>query len=112
MELHERLAAARRAAGFDNATDAAASLGVTYSSYAGHENGSSGFRRDTAALYARRFGVSLEWLLTGRGEMTGLAVSKGERELLALFRKVPDHAQKTVMDILRAAPKNEDNSEP
>ena len=35
-----------------------------------------------------------------------------ERELLSLFRQVPDHAQKTVLDILRNSPKPEDKSKP
>lgn len=69
MELHERLAAARKAAGYETAADAARALGASYPTYAGHENGRSGFRHKTAAVYARKFGVSLEWLLTGRGSM-------------------------------------------
>src|SRR5690606_12042142 len=58
------------AAGYESAADAARALGASYPTYAGHENGSSGFRHKTAAIYARKFGVSLEWLLTGRGPMT------------------------------------------
>ena len=70
MELHERLVAARKAAGYETSADAAAALGAQYPTYAGHENGSSGFRHKTAAIYARKFSVSLEWLLTGRGPMS------------------------------------------
>ncbi len=36
--------------------------------YLGHENGSRGFKRDSADKYARKFHVSLEWLLTGKGQ--------------------------------------------
>lgn len=66
-QLNERLAQARREAGFANATAAAVALGLKESTYYAHENGSRGFRRDSAEIYARRFGVSLEWLLTGKG---------------------------------------------
>ena len=66
-EMHERLAIARREAGFQTATAAAEALGVREPTYLGHENGSRGFKRDSADNYARRFGVSLEWLLTGKG---------------------------------------------
>lgn len=66
-EMHERLAQARKEAGFSTAAAAAAALGVKEPTYMGHENGSRGFRRDSADLYARKFHVALEWLLTGKG---------------------------------------------
>lgn len=109
--LSERLVRARKHAGFASAADAARALSVPEPTYLGHENGSRGFKAK-AERYARRFGVSLEWLLTGRGEMAGPAVSEDERELLELYRRVPDHAQKTVLDVLRGAQKSEDNSKP
>ncbi|WP_458756653.1 LexA family transcriptional regulator [Afipia sp. TerB] len=57
---------ARKRAGFASASDAAKALGVKEPTYLGHENGSRGFKKASAEQYARRFGVSLEWLLTGR----------------------------------------------
>lgn len=69
MDMHERLVAARRHAKFGSAADAAKALGVNYATYAGHENGSSGFKAKTGELYARRFKVSFEWLMSGRGSM-------------------------------------------
>ena len=63
-----RLAMAREAAGFPEAADAARAMGIKYSTYAGHENGSRGFALN-AERYARFFRVDLNWLLTGRGEM-------------------------------------------
>lgn len=69
MELHERLVKAREYAGFENATDAAEALGVKYPTYAGHENGSSGFRASSGELYSRRYGVRFEWLMSGKGPM-------------------------------------------
>lgn len=68
-ELAERLVAARSHAGFSTAQAAADALGVKYPTYAGHENGSSGFRAATGAVYARKFKVSFEWLMSGRGSM-------------------------------------------
>lgn len=69
MELHERLQKAREYAGFQTAAEAAEALGMKYPTYAGHENGSSGFRANKGEVYARRFKVSFEWLMSGRGEM-------------------------------------------
>ena len=65
---HERLAEARAAAGYETAADAARALGVREPTYFGHENGSRGLGR-AAQRYATFFKVSLDWLLTGRGEM-------------------------------------------
>jgi phage repressor protein C with HTH and peptisase S24 domain len=68
MQVHDRLKRARVNAGFASAAAAAESLGVKRYTYTQHENGTRGFKRDAAAHYARRFGVSLTWLLTGRSE--------------------------------------------
>ncbi len=52
-------------AGFKTAREAADSLGMKYATYTQHENGTRGILRE-ADLYARRFKVSLDWLLRGR----------------------------------------------
>jgi phage repressor protein C with HTH and peptisase S24 domain len=63
---HQRLRLAREQAGFARASDAARALGIEEPTYLGHENGSRGLSR-AAARYARFFGVSLDWLIDGRG---------------------------------------------
>jgi hypothetical protein len=68
-------------AGYESATDAAEALGVPYPTYAGHENGSSGFRSDKGLLYARRFKVNFEWLMSGRGPMVSPAHLDPEENL-------------------------------
>jgi len=65
MEAHHRLKEAREKL-FPTATAAARAMGINTQTYAGHENGSRGFK-DSAELYARKFNVALEWLLTERG---------------------------------------------
>lgn len=62
-----RLAIARSKR-YASATEAARALGIPPATYAQHENGLRGFKR-VAERYADFFRVSLEWLLTGRGEM-------------------------------------------
>lgn len=69
-EMAGRLAKARKHAGYETVADAARSLGVKYPTYASHENGSAGIRHPVAEKYARKYRVSLEWLLSGRGDMT------------------------------------------
>lgn len=66
-EIHERLAAARKEAGYATARAAAETLGVSEVTYVQHENGRRGFKREAADQYARKFHVALEWLLTGKG---------------------------------------------
>lgn len=65
----ERLVAARKAAGYATAADAARALNMSLPSYTHHENGTRGLSR-SGQRYARFFRVSLDWLLDGRGEMT------------------------------------------
>lgn len=65
-----RLQHARREAGYATATQAAEAMGVPAPTYLGHENGSKGLSR-AGQRYADFFHVSLAWLLSGRGEMTG-----------------------------------------
>lgn len=68
VERASRLREARKKAKFASAAAAAASMGIKYSTYAGHENGNRAFENDAAQTYSRKFKVRLEWLLTGRGE--------------------------------------------
>ncbi|CAM1630643.1 Peptidase S24/S26A/S26B/S26C [Bartonella apihabitans] len=70
-EIGNRLKAARKAAGFLSATEAATALGMKYRTYAGHENGNRGISRNTLELYAKRFGVTTDWLLSGRKDAAG-----------------------------------------
>lgn len=66
IEIGSRLKQARKAAGFKTAKIAAESLGVPYSTYAQHENGTRGITRE-AELYTRRYKISLDWLMRGKG---------------------------------------------
>lgn len=104
MELHERLVAARKQAGFESAAEAAEAVGIPYPTYAGHENGSSGFRADKGELYARRFKVRFEWLMRGTGQMIDLASKY--REILLTYDSLPPDLQESYADVLRklAAP--------
>lgn len=99
MELHERLVYARKNAGFETAADAAAALGVNYQTYAGHENGNSGFRADKGELYARRFKVRFEWLMRGKGPM----IDSGARqaEVVGLYDQLPPDLQDAYLNVLR-----------
>lgn len=69
-QIGARLRVAREHAGFKTAAEAAISLGKKYQTYAAHENGSRGVVR-AAPVYARRFRVSLDWLLRNLGPGPG-----------------------------------------
>ena len=68
-EASDRLKQARLAAGFSSAQAASRGMGLTAATYAHHENGTRGLRAEVARRYAAFFRVSLDWLLTGRGQM-------------------------------------------
>lgn len=99
MDLHERLVAARKQAGFDTAVEAAEAVGVPYPTYAGHENGSSGFRADKGEVYAKKFKVRFEWLMRGTGPMVDLATKY--REILTVYDSLPPELQASYADVLR-----------
>lgn len=65
---HQRLRQIRVEAGYVTALAAAKALGVSTVTYTSHENGTKGISRN-AERYARFFSASLEWLLTGRGQV-------------------------------------------
>jgi hypothetical protein len=64
---NQRLKQARIAAGFASAVDAADALSIPRSTYIGHENGHRGFPAARVPQYAKKFKVSEEWLLYGKG---------------------------------------------
>ena len=82
----KRLSEARVAAGFETLADAVRYLGVKYPTYAGHENPNAptSFTAKSAEHYARKYRVSLDWLLTGRGKMAGDGVVIAEVEVVGL----------------------------
>lgn len=80
---NQRLKEARQRAGYKTARLAAEALGVKYSTYAGHENGSVPIPRDRAIHYAKRFKVSVDWLLTGNSPHE-ISVARSTTELPVL----------------------------
>lgn len=91
QELAARLTKAREATGKDR-TEAALALGVPYQTYAAHENGNRAYDAESAVLYARRFRVSLDWLLTGSGRGPGgehvEALIRNDAEILEMLRRI------------------------
>lgn len=69
-DAHTRLKESREKAGFSTAAEAARALGLPEPTYASYENNYRGFARH-APMLARRFGVSIDWLLNGGGDMRG-----------------------------------------
>ena len=65
--MGDRLRAARSRANFTSATKAAEALGVSASTYRAHENGQNEFGPEEADRYARKFGTTAAYLLTGAG---------------------------------------------
>lgn len=63
----DRLKAARVAAGFTSARQAAEALGISADTYTQHENGTRGFPANRAQRYATFFHTTPEHLLYGRG---------------------------------------------
>lgn len=84
----ERLRIARLNAGFASAYEAANALGVNKDTYSQHENGIRGYPAAKAELYSRRFKVSAEWLLFGKGTGPAPSTDPSEDDLEAMLADV------------------------
>ena len=69
MTINKRIKQARIEAGFSTVKAAAESRGLNENTLASNENGNRTPGRELAARYASAFGVSLDWLLQGKGPM-------------------------------------------
>lgn len=91
-EIAARLREARNAAIGSSATSAAEQLGMSYQTYVAHENGNRSFDAEAAVKYARRYKVSLDWLLTGHGKGPGGAQVepsiKDDTEILSMLARI------------------------
>ncbi|MGS1095836.1 helix-turn-helix domain-containing protein [Aquamicrobium terrae] len=90
-DIARRLTQAREAATLER-KDAAEAMGIPYQTYAAHENGNRTFDVETAVTYARKFKVSLDWLLTGHGRGPGGEMSEpkitDEPQILAMLARI------------------------
>lgn len=88
---HERLRIARIANKYPTARAAAEAMGVAPPTYMAHENGSRGLTTPAAQRYAEFFGVSLGWLLEGKGiDLSEQDMDRTRRLLnLAKVSKIP-----------------------
>ncbi len=82
-EQHERLAKARRDAGFKTAISATTHNGWNYSTYSQHERGQRGLTRKMAAMYGEAYHVSPGWLLTGETALLNPSASQLDENLMA-----------------------------
>jgi phage repressor protein C with HTH and peptisase S24 domain len=98
-----RLRAAREAAGFKSASDAAQRFRWRASTYMAHENGQNGIRTEPALAYARAFGVDPGWLMTGLRADRPEAAQRGERQRSSRASRGPHETNSTPVDALYSA---------
>jgi len=87
---NSRLRAARIAARFETAVEAADAMGIPRATYIGHENGRRGFPASRAPQYARKFKVTEEWLLYGKGDAAPADPMPSAEELTEMLQEVVD----------------------
>lgn len=83
-ELGTRLKQARQAAGIKTAAEAARKLRMHPQNVRDQEAGRRGLKPEAAATYAKAYGVSLEWLLTGKEKDTTNHLPKNALPLTSL----------------------------
>ncbi|BAQ44368.1 hypothetical protein Maq22A_c04810 [Methylobacterium aquaticum] len=83
----KRLREARKRAGFRSASAAAEAIGVPIATYNSHERagdpGARAYKPEHARQYARRFGVTPEWLLLGTDQAGGLGGGDGAEQVVS-----------------------------
>lgn len=83
-ELGRRLTQVREAAGFKTRKELAATLEMNAETLGGYERGTSIPDHAFLKLYKDRFGISIDWLVTGEGEMSLSDVPRSPWEPLPL----------------------------
>lgn len=97
----KRLKAARKAAGFKTVKAAAKFLHIPTSTYGAHENGQNGLKEESAAVYAKGFKVSKEWLLLGMEPNDPLEIGKDMVQLDDDWRKFVSDGLANLMKIAK-----------
>lgn len=82
-----RVKLARQKRGYKSARAAAAAMGLIYSTYSGHERYGK-IPRDDLVRYARFFGVSVDWLLYGKGGSAPVRTT-AITQLTVPFKQIP-----------------------
>lgn len=103
MDMHERLRAAREAAGYKSPTDAARAFGWNVNTTSSNENGNRTFSRTMAEKYARAYHISLDWLLTGRGQMKGQ--DPDAAEVVDIWSRIPERDRAAAKAMLQGLAK-------
>jgi transcriptional regulator with XRE-family HTH domain len=67
--LGQRLSDARKRLGYDERPVFAEALRIPLSTLANYERGESAPNADVLAIYHLQFGINLNWLISGKGEM-------------------------------------------
>lgn len=97
MSKNERLVQARIKAGYPTLADAANAFAWHIRVYRTHEDGTRGIRDNVARKYARAFGVSYVWLVTGVEEK----LSKESAEVIDLWDLIPAEDKPAAITVLK-----------
>ncbi|BCH63252.1 hypothetical protein RvVAT039_04680 [Agrobacterium vitis] len=100
----ERLVAARKALNFETREPFALTLGVPKQTLANYERGLREMPIELLEIYKVRFGINLNWLICGEGEVFESAtvpLDSRSAQLLNGFQKLPEDRQLDLLEILR-----------
>lgn len=102
MTLYDRIRQLRIEKGWSQ-SDLAKKVGYKDKTAIAHiEKGERDISRSKIAAFASALGVSPTYLLDGK-ENSPTELSEGERELLELFRSLPEDKQRLALEMIKAA---------
>lgn len=87
VEPNDRLKELRLRKGFERAADAARAYGWPVTTYQAHENGSRGLKLDAAHRYARAFGSTAAYILTGANPVQSVSQTINQVALVNVVAK-------------------------
>lgn len=100
IEAGKRLKQAREYAGYETAADAARALKLHPQNVRDQEAGRRGIDGPQFTQYARDYGVNLEWLVSGQGEMTGA-------DIVDIWSRIPEANRNAAREMLKALQKKD-----
>lgn len=99
--LADRLQQARKAAGYEKASDAIEAFGFSQFTYYQHENGTREPGKPLLDRYAKAYKVSIDWLMRGIGEMRPAANDPDTADVVNIMGKLDERRRREIADFAR-----------
>ena len=109
--LAARLQRARKAAGYEKASEAITAFGFSEYTYYQHENGTREPGKPLLERYAKAYKVSVDWILRGAGDMKPPASDPDTADVISIMGKLDEYRRREIADFARFKASTTEKSE-